>query len=63
MAYGMYNRSRALRHLPGPRYPWLPGMWSLLASKEPHRRITELAEEFGAIFKLRLLVFHVRRPI
>ena len=63
MANRMYNRSRALRQLPGPGYPWLTGMWSLLASKEPHRRITELAEEFGPIFKLRLLAFHVSQLV
>ena len=58
--YSIYRRSRALSALPGPKYPWLLGMTQFLRTKEPHRLVTELVEQYGPIFKMRVMSFHVR---
>ena len=60
-ALAMHRRSQALKDLPGPTYPFLPGMMlALVCRRDPHRYATELAEKYGPIFKFRLLIFHVR---
>lgn len=56
----MHKRSVALRHLPGPKYPFLLGFMELVERKDVHRYATELAEQFGPIFKFRIMCFHVR---
>lgn len=58
-AYGMYRRSRALKDVPGPKYPLLTGMLELLSMRDMHRVCTESAERYGPIFKWRLFTFHV----
>jgi hypothetical protein len=55
----MHKRSQALKHLPGPKYPFLLGFMELLERKDVHRYATELAEQFGPIFKFRIMCFHV----
>ena len=57
--YGMWRRSRALKDVPGPEYHPLVGVMNLLSVRDMHRVCTEYAEEYGPIFKLRLLTFHV----
>ncbi len=60
MVYGIYRRSRALAHLPGPKYPWLMGDLKFLSRKDPHRAATELAERYGPLVKVRVMMYHVR---
>jgi hypothetical protein len=55
----MWRRHSALKHLPGPKHGPIIGLWSLLVRKDLHRSATELAEQYGPIFKFRLLWFHV----
>ena len=56
----MYRREQALKDLPGPKHPFLVGlMVDLVCRRDPHRYATELAEQYGPIFKFRLLIFHV----
>ncbi|EIE19060.1 cytochrome P450 [Coccomyxa subellipsoidea C-169] len=59
LATAMHKRSVALRHLPGPKYPFLLGFMELVERKDVHRYATELAEQFGPIFKFRIMCFHV----
>ena len=59
----MRQRSRAIRSLPGPKYPWLLGFMALVQRKDVHRYATELAEQYGPIFKFRIVCFHVRKPL
>ncbi len=56
----MYKRSQALKGLPGPKYPFLLGFMELVERKDVHRYATELAEQFGPLFKFRIMCFHVR---
>lgn len=35
-------------------------MSTLVFRRDPHRYVTELAEQYGPVFKLRILLFHVR---
>ena len=56
----MCRREQALKDLPGPKHPFLLGMMvDLVCRRDPHRYATELAEQYGPIFKFRLLIFHV----
>ncbi|CAL8464666.1 g4201 [Coccomyxa elongata] len=55
----MYKRSQALKGLPGPKYPFLLGFMELVERKDVHRYATELAEQFGPLFKFRIMCFHV----
>lgn len=59
LSSAMYKRSQALKHLPGPKYPFLQGFMALVERKDIHRYATELAEHFGPIFKFRIFCFHV----
>ncbi len=60
LAVSMYRREQALKDLPGPKHPFLLGMMvDLVCRRDPHRYATELAEQYGPIFKFRLLIFHV----
>ena len=60
----MYRREQALKDIPGPKHPFLLGMMvDLVCRKDPHRYATQLAEQYGPIFKFRLLIFHVRISI
>lgn len=59
-ACGVYRRSRALAHLPGPKYPWLLGDMRFLGRLDMHRAATELAERFGPLVRIRVMCFHVR---
>ena len=62
LAVSMYRREQALKDLPGPKHPFLLGMMvDLVCRRDPHRYATELAEQYGPIFKFRLLIFHVSR--
>ena len=57
---GMYWRSRALEHIPGPQPAnWCLGFMELAYTQQPHRLCTALSEEFGPIWKFRMLCFHV----
>ena len=50
----------AIQHLTGPRMGLL-GVVELLASRpDSHRALTELADQFGPIFKMHALFFRVR---
>ncbi len=60
MVCGIQRRSRALAHLPGPKYPWLMGDLKFLSRKDPHRAATELAERYGPLVKVRVMMYHVR---
>ena len=54
------GESRRLRTSGGPKHPFLLGMMvDLVCRRDPHRYATELAEQYGPIFKFRLLIFHV----
>ena len=54
------NKSfQALKHLPGPKYPFLLEFMELVELKDVHRYATELGERFGPIFKFRIMCFHV----
>ena len=54
------RRSRLLAHLPGPKpRNWITGYMEIAYSKQPHRMCTALAEQYGPIFKFRILCFHV----
>ncbi len=60
----MYRRSHALAHIPGPRPAnWLLGFMELAYTQQPHRLCTAISEEFGPIWKFRMLCFHVRLPL
>ncbi len=57
----MRARAQAVAHLPGPKgYSSLLGFFALVLRKDVHRFATELAEEYGPLFKFRLLCFQVR---
>ena len=63
LSVSMYKREQALKGLPGPKHPLLLGMMvDLVCRRDPHRYATELAEQYGPIFKFRLLIFHVIVP-
>lgn len=53
------HQSRALRLLPGPRYGILGILPLLRIRKDLHRQVTEWAEQYGPIFKIRCLNFNV----
>lgn len=59
-AWELLRRERALAHLPGPDYRGLFGGMQLIASKAVHREATRLANQYGPLFKLRIMAFHVR---
>lgn len=64
LAFSMYRREQALKDIPGPKHPFLLGMMvDLVCRRDPHRYATELAEQYGPIFKFRLLIFHVRSSV
>ena len=64
LAVSMYRREQALKDLPGPKHPFLVGMMvDLVCRRDPHRYATELAEQYGPIFKFRLLIFHVSASV
>jgi len=54
----MWERSAALKGLPGPKYGIL-GLVHALLSKQPHRWTTIWADLYGPIVRLRVLCFHV----
>ncbi len=56
------RRSQALKHLPGPRHGPL-GILSALRSRHIHRSVTSWADQYGPIFKIRMLHFHVRSTL
>jgi hypothetical protein len=60
---GLWRRRNALKHLPGPKHDPVLGFWALLMRKDMHRFATELAEQYGPIFKFRLLWYHVWAPL
>jgi hypothetical protein len=54
----MWERSSAVKGLPGPEYGIL-GLVKALLSKQPHRWTTIWADQYGPIVRLRVLCFHV----
>lgn len=59
--YDLWRRERALAHLPGPNHRGLFGGMDFINSKAVHRETAKLVNRYGPLFKLRILVFHVRR--
>ncbi|KAK9801866.1 hypothetical protein WJX73_003752 [Symbiochloris irregularis] len=53
-----HQRSLALRGLPGPQYGLLGILPFLRARKDLHRQVTEWAEQYGPIFKVRCINYH-----
>ena len=59
VAKGALKRSQALKELPGPNYGIL-GILSLLRTrKDLHHQVTEWAEQYGPIYRVRVVIFHV----
>lgn len=61
LAWRIFSRSRALKHLPGPDYGWLGILPLLCKRRDLHRLVTAWAEAYGPIVRVRFLIFHVRR--
>ena len=60
-AWDLWRRERALAHLPGPDHRGLFGGMAFINTKAVHRETARLVNQYGPLFKLRILVFHVRR--
>jgi hypothetical protein len=54
----IWRRSRALKDLPGPKYGLL-GIISSVVNKNIHRQATAWANQFGPLFRVRFLCYHV----
>lgn len=59
---GAYQRSQALKDLPGPSYGLLGILPLLRTRKDLHRQVTEWAEQYGPIYRVRVATFHVCPP-
>ena len=60
-AWDLWRREHALAHLPGPDHRGLFGGMDFISTKAVHRETAKLVKQYGPLFKLRILVFHVRR--
>ena len=61
--YDLWRRERALAHLPGPDHRGLFGGMAFINAKAVHRETAGLVNQYGPLFKMRILVFHVRRAV
>ena len=59
VARAAFNRSQALKDLPGPEYGLLGILGLLRTRKDLHRQVTEWAEQYGPIYRVRVVIFHV----
>ncbi|KAK9832710.1 hypothetical protein WJX81_002799 [Elliptochloris bilobata] len=57
-AWNLWRRERALAHLPGPDHRGLFGGMDFINKKAVHREATKLVNQYGPLFKLRILAFH-----
>jgi len=54
------RRARALARLPGPPAAGVFAGMDLVAHPAVHREATRLVNRYGPLFKLRIMMFHVR---
>ena len=60
MANNTRRQAHALRQLPGPRYGVLGVLPIAQSRRDLHRLLTEWAEAYGPVYRIRFLMIHVR---